>query len=183
MGLESVDRLGIEVERRWQATDYDPRHFSDVAVAALAEAGLTEKLSPDDVVDWALSALTLPRQETLPATFGQPPVTLFRSRRFYIEALFWIDGSTSIHQHAFSGAFQVLEGSSIETRYAFETERVFDGHLVLGKLRTASTAMLRRGDIRPIASGPRGLIHALFHLERPSVTVVVRTFRDADAGP
>jgi len=183
MHVDSVVRLGHEIERRWLLTDYDPRHFSDVAARALAESDLPSKLTPDDVVDWAFGALTLPKQETLPATFGQPPVTLFRSRRFYIEALFWIDGSTSIHQHAFSGAFQVLEGSSIETRYAFEPNRAFDGHFVLGTLRTDSTSLLRKGDVRPIVSGMNGVVHALFHLERPSVTIVVRTFHDAGVGP
>jgi hypothetical protein len=34
-----------------------------------------------------------------------------------IEALFWVDGTTSIHQHSFSGAFQVLAGKSIHSRY------------------------------------------------------------------
>jgi hypothetical protein len=183
MGLDCVDRLGSEIERLWRAVDYDSRRFSDLATAAFSEANLVGQVAPDDIVDWALGALTLPRQESLPATFGQPPVTLFRSRRFYIEALFWVDGSTAIHQHRFSGAFQVLEGSSIETRYTFETERVFDGHLVLGGLRTDSIAWLRKGDVRPIGAGVDGLIHALFHLERPSVTIVVRTFQDADVGP
>jgi hypothetical protein len=183
MGIDVVDRLGAEVERRWRAADYDPRQFSDVATTALAAAELPTALGPDDVVDWALAVPALPRQENLPATFGQPPVTLFRARRFYIEALFWIDGSTSIHQHAFSGAFQVLAGASIETRYAFEPGRMVDGHLVLGALRVSSTALLRQGDVRPIASGLGQLIHSLFHLERPSVTIVVRTFRDAGSGP
>jgi hypothetical protein len=183
MGLEVLDRLGAEVERLWRVQDYSPRHFSDIATAALAAADLPRQLQPDDIIDWAFGATALPRQQNLPATFGQPPVTLFYSKRFYIEALFWIDGSTTIHEHAFSGAFQVLAGSSIETRYSFEPARSVDGHLVLGELHVASASLLRKGDVRPIASGLGRLIHSLFHLERPSVTVVVRTFRDAEAGP
>jgi hypothetical protein len=183
MGIERVDRLGAEIERRWHALEHDPHRFAEVAAAALGEAELTRHLTPDEIVWWCLGAPTLPRQESMPARFGQPPITLFRERRFYIEALFWLDGTTSIHQHAFSGAFQVLAGSSIETRYAFEVERALGGQLALGQLRTISTALLNAGDVRPIASGMGGLIHALFHLERPSVTVVVRTFRDPDAGP
>src|ERR1019366_9823901 len=41
---------------------------------------------------------------------------------------------------------------------------------------------LTRGDVRPILPGS-GLVHALFHLDRPSVSVVVRTPSDALAGP
>ncbi|MDB4983377.1 MAG: hypothetical protein JWM82_4129 [Myxococcales bacterium] len=183
MGLDVVRQLGADLDRRWQAADYDPRQFSDMAVAALAAADLPGRVAPDEVIDWVLAADTLPRQMNLPATFGQPPVTLFCAKRFYIEALFWLDGSTSIHQHAFSGAFLVLSGSSIETRYSFVTEREWDGRFVTGKLAVESTALLRRGDIRPIASGRGRLVHSLFHLERPSLTLVVRTYRDADAGP
>jgi hypothetical protein len=156
--------------------EFDPRQFSDAAVAALADAALADRLTPEEIIDWALSARLLPRQENIPATFGQPPVTVFRSRRFYVEALFWLDGSTSIHQHSFAGAFLVLQGSSIETRFSFEEARAFDGRFVLGTLKPISTALLRRGDVRPIVAGRSGLIHSLFHLERPSVTVVVRTF-------
>ena len=183
MSLDGVDQVGFEIERLWQTTDYDPGQFSDLAVKALIDADLPHRTRPDDVIDWVFGASALPRQQNLPATFGQPPVTLFRSRRFYIEALFWVDGTTSIHQHAFSGAFQVLEGSSIETQYTFEPTRRVSEHFVLGALHVKSTSFLRTGDVRPIRQGRRQLIHSLFHLERPSVTIVVRTFRDGDSGP
>jgi hypothetical protein len=183
MGIDVIDRLGTDLERVWRSADYDPRHFPDAAAKALTEADLPSRLHADDVVDWVFGAAALPRQESLPATFGQPPVTLFRTGRFYIEALYWVDGSTTIHQHGFSGAFQVLSGSSIETRYSFETVRAVDGHFAMGTLAVLSTALLRKGDIRPIVPGIGGLVHSLFHLERPSVTIVVRTFGDAGVGP
>jgi hypothetical protein len=183
MGIEVVDDLGDFVEARWRATDYDADQLPGIAEEALREARLPDRLSSEDIVNWALNAQELPQQHDLDARFGQPPLTLYRSRRFYIEALHWIDGSTTLHQHAFSGAFQVLTGSSIETRYTFELEREFDGHFVIGTLRVASTTLHARGGVTRIRSGLRGLIHGLFHLERPSVTLVVRTVRDADAGP
>jgi len=183
MDLAPVERLGADLEARWCADDYNLDRFPEVATRALADARLPERISADDIIRWALHAATLPEQSDLPARFGQPPLTLHRSRRFYIQALYWLDGSTTIHQHAFSGAFQVLLGSSIETRYEFEVERRFDGHFVLGTLRRLDAALRGRGDITAIRSGPRGLVHSLFHLDRPSVTVVVRTSQDADSGP
>jgi hypothetical protein len=183
MELAVVREVGTKIQEAWQAVDHDPRQLPDIATRELRAADLPGRLTPDQIIDWALGEPTLPKQYNLPATFGQPPVTLFRSRRFYIESLFWLDASTSIHEHGFSGAFQVLAGSSIETRYSFEPQRTFDGHFVLGRLAVASTSLLRRGDVRSIASGPGRLVHALFHLERPSVTIVVRTNHDADAGP
>ena len=72
---------------------------------------------------------------------------------------------------------------SIETRYRFEPERAFDGHFVMGKLQVVETSLNAPGAVTPIRAGAGGLVHALFHLERPSVSIVVRTFRDAHAGP
>ncbi|HXJ21143.1 MAG TPA: hypothetical protein VMT03_13005 [Polyangia bacterium] len=182
MSIASVVQLGAEIEARWRAADYALHLLPGLATRALAEVRLLASLHPDEIVEWALSGDELPQQPDPTAKFGQPPVTLFRGRRSHIDALFWVDGTTTIHQHGFSGAFQVLSGSSIETRYAFDSERSIDGRFLIGKLRVASTSFLRPGDIRPIESGSR-LIHALFHLERPSITIVVRSFSDADAGP
>jgi hypothetical protein len=183
MGIKVVDELGSLIEEHWSAKNFDPHRLTDIAVEALREAQLPARLSPDDIVRWALTTTTLPQQRDAEARFGQPPLTLYRARRFYIEALHWIDGSTTLHQHAFSGAFQVLAGSSIETQYRFEAERDFDGHFVMGALHLTSTTFHVPGDIVGIRSGSKGLIHGLFHLERPSITIVVRTFRDGDAGP
>jgi len=119
----------------------------------------------------------LPQQADPKARFGQPPVTLFRSRRFYIDVLFWVDGTTTIHDHGFSGAFQVLAGSSIETNFSFIPNRDVDGHLKFGELRVAGSALRRAGDVQAVPAGP-DYIHSLFHLLRPSLSLVVRTFRD-----
>lgn len=183
MGLQIIDELGARLEERWRAADYDEREFPEMASHALSQARLPGQLSSDHLIDWGLTATALPRQRDLEAKFGQPPLTLFSSPRFHIDALHWIDGSTNIHQHSFSGAFQVLAGSSIETRYAFDRERSFDGHFVMGRLRVITTALHEAGDVTPIRSGPSGLIHALFHLDRPSVSIVVRTYHDDNAGP
>lgn len=182
MGFACIDSLGAQIEERWRAAEYAPFAFPDLSERLLRDANLPEQISPDDITTWALRTPKLPQQADPLAKFGQPPVTLFRGARFYIDALYWLDGTTTIHQHAFSGAFQVLAGSSIETQFAFERERTFDGHFVLGTLKVASSGMFRQGEVRPIWAGSK-LIHSLFHLERPSVSIVVRTVTDPDVGP
>jgi hypothetical protein len=183
MGIKIIDELGHLIEEQWRETGYDPHRLPNIAEPLLRKAQLPEHLAPDDVAAWTLAAPELPLQHDAGGRFGQPPITIFRASRFFIEALHWIDGSTTIHQHGFSGAFQVLAGSSIETRYMFDVERTFDRHFVLGKLSLESSTFHGPGDVTAIRSGPKGLIHGLFHLERPSITIVVRTFADADAGP
>jgi hypothetical protein len=102
--------------------------------------------------------------------------------RFYIQLLFWLDGTTAIHQHEFSGAFHVMHGSSIHAHYDFDKAKPVTPYLRVGNVRLKNIELLETGRTVAIASGP-GAIHSLFHLDSPSVTVVVRTQHDPGTGP
>jgi hypothetical protein len=54
-------------------------------------------------------------------------------------------------------------------------DRTVNARMICGRLERISTEILRPGAMRPIHAGDQ-LIHQLFHLEMPSVTIVVRTF-------
>lgn len=114
--------------------------------------------------------------------FGQPELIVFDNPKFYIQLLFWLDGTTDIHQHGFSGAFHVLEGSSIQSEFDFLNPCHITAHFRLGNLRLRKAELLETGSTVPILSGD-GCIHSLFHLETPSVTVVVRTHSDPGSSP
>ena len=165
------DSLGTEIKRRWQAAAFNEAAFTDIATEALARHLRSSWVSLDDVLAWVQSAVRLPVQADSP--FGNP-ITVFHDQRFYIDILTWIDGTTSIHEHAFSGAFGVLQGSSLHVGYSFEPERRYCEHLMLGRTERLGAELLSAGDVRPIFAGGRSA-HALFHLERPSVSIVIRT--------
>jgi hypothetical protein len=93
-----------------------------------------------------------------------------------------MDGTTAIHQHEFSGAFHVMHGSSIHAHYEFEKARPITPHIRIGNLRMKKMELLESRRAVPIASGQQD-IHSLFHLDSPSVTVVVRTQHDPGTGP
>jgi hypothetical protein len=183
MSLPAIHELGVHIDAEWRRHHYDTVVLPAIARDALETANLPSRIGLDEIISWVLHDLQLPQQQDLEARFGQPPVTLFRAPRFYIDALYWVDGSTTIHQHAFSGAFQVLAGASIETTHSYSPDETFDGHFCFGRLRVTATRLHGVGSIQPITSGMGGLIHSLFHLDRPSVTLVVRTYRDAGSGP
>ena len=166
--------LGERVESRWRATHYDSAAFITIACEALTEAGLPDRVAPLEIVQWVFGTTDLPQQPDLEARFGNPPITLYAAPRFYIDAYFWLDGSTSIHQHAFSGAFQVLDGSSLHSRFRFRQEQAVSSHFRIGQVELDSVELLARGAVRPIHPGG-DLIHSLFHLDRPSTSVVIRT--------
>jgi hypothetical protein len=114
--------------------------------------------------------------------FGEPEIVAYSHPRFYIQLLFWLDGTTAIHQHEFSGAFHVMHGSSIHAHYLFEKARTVTPYLRVGDVKMKKIELLDTGRTVPIISGPQA-IHSLFHLDSPSVTVVVRTQHDPGTGP
>jgi hypothetical protein len=180
--METFHHLGSHVAKLWRAQNYDSEAFAEVALKALTERPPIEYVRPDDALRWALSTDRMPPQLDLPGEFGEPPLTVYSGPGFVIDVLFWVDGTTAIHQHGFSGAFYVLDGSSVHSRYRFAVEDRVNTRLLFGRLYLEEVELLERGAARKIYA-KEGLIHALFHLDRPSVTLVIRTMGDSDAQP
>jgi hypothetical protein len=172
--MEQFQTLGTLIENRWRAQNYSEQLFPEIAAQALAESQLPSRVDPWDIIRWVQTTPTLPEQKDIPGRFGNPPITLFCGPRFYIDVYYWLDGTTSIHQHAFTGAFQVLLGSSIHSHYRFREDRVLSEHFSVGELELQSVDLLQVNDIKHIKPGNQ-YIHSLFHLERPSATITIRT--------
>jgi len=172
--------LGETVLARWKSENFSLAKFPKIARAALDEQ------PPSAHVDLAaLMRDFLLGDDQPPQTdsdFGEPELVAYHHPRFYIQLLFWMDGTTAIHQHEFSGAFHVMHGSSIHAHYEFDKAQPITPYLRVGDLRMKKMELLEAGRTVPIVSGPQ-TIHSLFHLDSPSVTVVVRTQNDPGTGP
>jgi hypothetical protein len=172
--------LGRTVRARWQAENFSLAAFPEIARTAL------EENSPAGNVDLAALVRDFLLEDEQPfqtsSGFGQPELVVFDDPRFYIQILFWLDGTTQIHQHEFSGAFHVLAGSSLHSEFTFENAQPVTAHFRVGDLRLKETQLLETGSTVPIISGG-ACIHSLFHLDMPSLTVVVRTHSDPGTGP
>ncbi|MDQ3368474.1 MAG: hypothetical protein M3680_23860 [Myxococcota bacterium] len=172
--------LGERIEGRWRAHDY-----ADATLPPIAEEELRRRPPHEHVSPWELAQVGRnPRRmlEQGSAGFGQPPLAVWGSGSLYIEVLYWLQATTAIHQHSFSGAFAVLDGSSLHTQYRFRPTQKVSDHLHIGRLTWTGSELLTRGSVHQIGSGPR-FIHSLFHLDHPSVSVVVRNYQDAEAPP
>lgn len=180
--IDFCQALGARIDAEWRKTDCDTKRFAAIATEMFGARPPAAEVTKDDLVEWALTSEKLPAQADLDARFGEPPLTVYAGQKFYIAALFWLDGTTTIHQHAFSGAFHVLHGSSLHCRYTFTDERDLGGGLKIGELRRVSAELLERGATHAIPSGD-ALIHSLFHLDRPSVTLIARTVAEPETGP
>ena len=174
--MQLFQKLGNEIEDLWRAENYNEAVLPAIAADALRRADIPAKASVWDVVEWALGQTELPRQRDVAGRFGDPPVTVYSGLRFHVDVYFWFEGTTSIHQHAFCGAFQVMHGSSIHSWYEFETDRVINTFTETGTMSLKVCELLAVGDVQEILAG-RQYIHSLFHLDQPSATIVVRTDR------
>lgn len=177
--MEPIRALAAEIEQAWRRSDYDDRVFHRIAAEALEGARVHDLLTVDDIVDRVFGPDLWP----VPLNgggFGQPPIPLVTTPRFYVEALLWLHGSTSIHQHSFEGAFTVLAGESIATDWRFHEEERVASQLRLGRLSpVAPSRLLTPGTTVPIPAGAR-FVHAVYHRVQPTVTVVVRTSEDPE---
>ena len=173
-------KLGRTVRERWSQTNFSPEAFPRLAREAMEQTPPCEQVEVAGLVRDFLLNEEQPAQSQ--SGFGQPELIVFEDARFYIQVLFWLDGSTDIHQHKFSGAFHVLEGASIHARFAFRDPRIITARMRLGRLEMEECELLERGRTVEIHSGS-GFVHSLFHLETPSLTVVLRTHTDPGTGP
>ncbi len=174
------EKLGRTVAERWQERNFSLEVFPELARIALDESPPSENVDLDELVHDFLTDDEQPFQSQ--SGFGQPELIAFNHHRFYIQILFWLEGTTEIHQHEFSGAFHVMRGSSIHSEFDFTDARSVTPHLRIGDLRMKQVELLETGRTVPITSG-RECIHSLFHLDTPSVTVVIRTHHDPGTGP
>jgi hypothetical protein len=172
--------LGNTVLERWKELNFSQEAFPQVAKDALEENPPAEHVDVPELVRDFLLDDRQPFQTQ--SGFGQPEIVAYDNPRFYIQILFWLDGTTDIHQHMFSGAFHVLAGSSLHACFQFEDATSITAHLRTGTLKRTHAELLEAGTTVEITSG-RDFIHSLFHLETPSITVVIRTHTDPGTGP
>lgn len=172
--------LGDRVAAAAERAHYNEGAFASIAAEELAAAQVHAHVSSQDVVDWVLRARQLPEQHDLGARFGSPPVSVYAHPRFFIQVLFWRDGETSTHRHAFTGAFTVIEGGSIQTCHSFEETTRINSRLLVGSLDLRDVSLIGPGRVTRI---DHDLIHCVYHVAQPTVSVVIRTTGEPTGQP
>jgi hypothetical protein len=114
---EFFEELGNTIWNQWKAQNFTLDKFPKIAQKALDLHPPAEHVNlPELLRDFLLNDRQPLQTES---GFGQPELVVYDSPRFYIQLLFWLDGTTTIHQHEFSGAFHVMAGSSIHAHFGF----------------------------------------------------------------
>lgn len=168
--------LASAIQERWSECGYDEDRFAEIAETELHRWPIGGA-SAADILEWLATTDHLPFQPPIDENFGKPHLTVWWSGRFQVDVLFWDTATTDVHQHAFSGAFKVLAGSSVHSIFHFEETGRPNASLLLGRVKQVATELLTVGEVRRIGRG-RNLIHSLFHIESPSATLVVKTCGD-----
>src|SRR3954467_2319627 len=113
--------LGDTVLKRWKRENFSLAAFPKIARAALDANPPARKVNLAAMMrDFLLSDEQPPQTDS---EFGEPELVAYSHPRFYIQLLFWMDGTTAIHRHEFCGAFHVMHGSSIHAQYEFDEAR------------------------------------------------------------
>jgi hypothetical protein len=172
--------LGRDVLACWKRQNFSLSSFPAIALERLAHRNPSANLDVRELLRDFLLGDEQPLQSQ--SGFGEPELIVFEHPSFYIQILCWLDGTTDIHQHKFSGAFHVLAGSSLHSQFEFRDAESITARLRVGNVALSGANLLECGATVAITSG-RDFIHSLFHLETPSMTVVVRTHTDPGTGP
>src|SRR6476661_6785914 len=151
--------LGDGILAQWKRQNFSLAAFPPIAHSALDRRPPAKQIELARLMRDFLLNDDQPVQTD--SDFGEPELVAYSHPRFYIQILFWMDGTTAIHQHGFSGAFHVMRGSSIHAQYEFEQAQAVTPYLRVGNVRMKQIELLHAGRTAPILSGPQS-IHSLF---------------------
>lgn len=183
MTLSRIAAVRDRIEGEFRGRHYEHACFPAIAERHLRDSAPHEgyRLDFDELTRWMIEPGHVGPSDA-GRRFSDLPVTVARGTGFSVDLLVWAAGTPAIHQHSFSGAFTVLQGSSIHAQFELETRgRIGDG-MRLVTCRLTGAELLMPGDVRAI--GPAsGLTHSTFHLDEPTVSLVVRTDHEPWTAP
>ncbi|MDE1482046.1 hypothetical protein [Xenorhabdus bovienii] len=174
-----AEEIGNTLDDLWRESSFNINFFPELAHNTILNRKPEEEIDIYNLPFDLLSNQNIPKQRVNSGSkFGQPPLTLYTSsdKRFFIEIYLWSSVDMTIHDHPFSGAFSVIKGKCKHDTFTYERTGGTD-ELQIGSLELQKSEMLFSGDCRMILNGDN-LIHRNLHLSRPTVTFIIRTYKD-----
>jgi hypothetical protein len=162
--------LFSSLERDIRAAGPGDDHYATAAASVLRGEPAYVDFDAALVLDWAIHTAALPLQ-TWENDFGHPSITVVRNDEFRVDVIYWGQNASPRHRHISCGAFAAVAGRRLHIDYAFQAGERLDPCLRAGRLTANGLALMNEGEVRAIEPD---LIHALFWIEKPSVTLAVR---------
>lgn len=175
--LDFGQRFAELARRLDQAESPEQAHIADTAVAVLRESCDLLNFDPGALLDWALHSRELPQQQWS-SDFGSPTVTVYeRKGEYKIDVIYWAQLASPIHGHISCGAFACIDGKRLHQMFSLQRHSEYDTTTHSVTLQTEVTEVLGPFEVRRIEPD---LIHALYWIEQPSVTISIRCLRHQD---
>jgi hypothetical protein len=171
--MDYFSRLGELVDDLYREQDHRETGFPDVVARAFTELPPVDHVRPYDALHWLCTTHRMPEQRSIEHAFSDP-ITMYVGRGFTVELLFWLDNTATIHQHPWCGGYHVLAGSSVHSEYGFEVTEHVNSRIAIGKVIWRRTEWLGTGQTKLVLLGS-DFIHTAFHIENPSVSVIVKS--------
>ena len=169
-------KLGAEAEARFGESGGMASAFSDIAVNLLANWNLGNGVSLDTL--WGAA------ETSELAGIGDQSKTglipLFTGANVRIIGHLWSDAADRLHQHDWTGAFQVIEGQSFNATYDFDERKAVE-EFSIGKILRESFGIFEPGHIQPVSEG-RSLIHSVVYSGKPGFAISLRVAGAGEKG-
>jgi hypothetical protein len=168
-----------EIDKAWARDSYSLTSFPHIVSDKTSDLDLT----PLGELDLLIPLLAKPEVSNLQqlSSFSDLYIKLFDNGRFWVEILNWWGSDINIHDHDFAGVQFQLFGRSLNVDYAFE-ELESMGDVCFGRVSVTGAKMWLRGD-RSISLPGRKTPHNVCHLDRPTVSLLIRTHPQKRFGP
>jgi len=172
--VAALRRLAARIDSEWKVAGYRPRDLPRVAARLLADARPDRSFDLAALADWTLSRQRFPEACNPFGPLGPPAFTVWSNAHLFVNVYVYNTPEVMVHDHDFAGAFVNLSGRTLHTTFDFGCAGRVDARVRTGKLRVAALEMIRAGDVRLIEPGS-AFIHQVWHLDEPTVVLVVRT--------
>lgn len=174
--------LELRIYDEWDGLR-DDCHLSRAAVTALQKTHEIFEFDPALMLAELMRDIGDLPEQVRENNFGHPSISVIRNEDFRIDVMYWAQNASPLHKHVSCGAFAAVEGRRMHATFDFTQERVLDDAVRIGAVRPDSVELMPRGGLARITPG---LIHELYWVEKPSVTVSIRCAkhpRDGDELP
>ncbi|MFH9109948.1 hypothetical protein ACH4LN_19935 [Streptomyces albus] len=148
--------------------------------AVLADAHALTRLDPGLLLADLLADPRRWPEQDWDNYFGNASITVIRTETLRVDVLYWLQNASTLHKHVSPGAFLALSGRRMHLEYAFDSPAPLGSGVTFGGLSTLGRTMMRDAAVSPILPT---MVHELYWIEKPSVTVSIRcTPRAGTAG-
>jgi hypothetical protein len=165
--------LVSRVDREWQRANFSAADFPKIAADILDSGRVYRRLDPVDVLR------DIGRGSRADGAFlgrhtAQGVLPLFRGARFAVHLHAWQNNVGDPHSHAWSGAYQLLQGTCVTGSFSFAEKSSLEPKLKIGQLRLNGLELQKPGMTIRVPAGA-AYIHGQSYADKVGLSLSIRS--------